>query len=230
MSDSASQVDSAKQVPRGSRLLRWLLTFGLGVPLIMFLLTKSPLYGNNIAIRNGVAYIFVLWTATVLCSTAYCIWSLCKKSWKQSLFSILPLLLLICFAANIFWDATRQDCGSKPVKTIFSPNKTWNVFLHDDYCYGLPWNTWMVYVVTIKSSSQATKHLDVYETTDDGYPQDIPIISWISNTHVQITTIKDPSYTLHESAFKGIKISYIYRAINIHETPFPTWTPTTAPR
>lgn len=152
---------------------------------------------------------------------------------KRRLRSLVFFLVVLCYLsmskAHLLVSAS-SDCGSRSKKTVVSPDKAWNAVITEYYCFGdYAFESSATYVVTMVSRSNLAQPVTIYAISDDGDPQDQPIVSWVNVNTLQISTIKDPDDTLHSSSFGNIKISYVYRTYRNPATPQPTPAPTLAP-
>jgi hypothetical protein len=108
---------------------------------------------------------------------------------------------------------TPAECQRLNTTTVVSPNKTWDAVVHEDACeFGYAFTANALYTVTILSASNPKEHEDVFCLEDHGNPAQEPIASWISNSALQINTIKSVEIGLQESTYKKIAISYVYRS------------------
>ena len=84
------------QKPAPSRLLRWAVAIGLGVPIALIALAASPLGPNFIYVLVGIPALLFLWVIAGLVALIVSIRSAIQKEWRRCvLATILPVVLLI---------------------------------------------------------------------------------------------------------------------------------------
>jgi hypothetical protein len=125
------------------------------------------------------------------------------------LFFFVLCFLLYRIGLAIWSELPSETCGTENIKTVVSPDKRWNAVVRSDYCAGSPWESWVLFVVTLSSRSNPAHHEDVFSIEGgSGAPDEVPTVSWISTNQVRIRTYHD--HNTQKSAFGKIKISYVY--------------------
>jgi hypothetical protein len=84
------------QKPAPSRLLRWAVAIGLGVPIALIAFAASPLGPNFFYVLVGIPALLFLWVVAGLVALTVSIRSAMRKEWRRCvLAAILPVVLLI---------------------------------------------------------------------------------------------------------------------------------------
>jgi hypothetical protein len=127
------------------------------------------------------------------------------------------LLLIACsFGIRTAYGAksvpTSSDCERLSTKTVTSPDKFWDAVVNEDYCEGsYSFKSPAIFTVTIVSHSNRVKRGDIFSISDEGRPEEPPVVLWITSKELQITTIRSFDIGLQKNKFEKIKILYAYR-------------------
>lgn len=143
----------------------------------------------------------------------------------------LSLLLLVsaacAFGAYKIGFAQSASYGSTSTKTVPSPNRAWNITIKEHWYEGnYAFISDAIYTVSIAPSSAPTQQTALYATEDHGQPEDQPVVVWLDNTHLQITSIA-PNHAVQLNTFQNITIMYFYTTY--HNSIAPVMTPTPMP-
>jgi hypothetical protein len=84
------------QKPAASRVLRWVVAIGFGVPIALIAFAASPLGPNFFYVLVGIPALLLLWVIAGLVALTVTIRSAIRKEWRRCLLAaILPIVLLV---------------------------------------------------------------------------------------------------------------------------------------
>jgi hypothetical protein len=96
---SVHPAKSGPESPDQSRLLRWVVAIGLGVPLALIVLAAAPLGTNFLYVTAGIPALLIAWAMAGVGALWIAVRSAMRKDWRQCLVaSLLPIVLLVVVA------------------------------------------------------------------------------------------------------------------------------------
>ena len=96
MTGAGNTAASTTEMAPQSRLPRWLLTAGLGVPLALIVLAASPLGTNFFYVVVGIPALLLLWAIAGVGALIVSVRSAMRREWKRCALALaLPIVLLV---------------------------------------------------------------------------------------------------------------------------------------
>jgi len=149
----------------------------------------------------------------------------------QRIGALLFLAAVCCFGSSKAYaiETASPGCQRLSTKTVVSPNGAWEAVVHEDFCeFGYAFTSIANYTVTIITRSDRARQErqgNVFVINSNGHPSYQPVVSWIGQDELLISTRHSRYIGLQKDKFEKIKIQYAYQA----PPPLPTRRPTPQP-